>query len=207
MSKLDMHIARRIKFHDPDGQLDQTARTIQAVARISHGSTLEHMQRVALMAEGVAAERGWDQKAAFFGGLLHDIAKITLPAKLFDGQDITEAEYEQIKTHALKGFKILKTLGHQFTAMCAGLHHAMYAQGYGLTIEDFPGGWNPSVCKKVLELSAVISICDFIDAFRHRGTQLRDGSDKDSVSLKDLLYAKYPDDHHTIDLALELVIE
>lgn len=207
MSKLDMKIGRRIAYHDPDGQLDQTAKVISAVARIHHGSTLEHMQRVALMSEAVAAEFGWDQKAAFFGGLLHDIAKITLPAKLFDGHEIDEAEYEQIKTHAIKGFKILQSLSHNFTAMCAGLHHAMYAQGYGLTTVDFPKSWDAMTIKKVLELSAVISICDFIDAYTHRGTKLRDGSDKTGEDqLKDILYAKYPNDHRIVDVALQHVI-
>ena len=121
--------------------------------------------------------------------------------------EIDETEYEQIKTHALKGFRILKTLGHQFTAMCAGLHHAMYAQGYGLTTKDFPSDWTPGTIKKVLELSATISICDFVDAYRHRGTTLRGGAEKTGEDqLKELLYAKYPDDHYTIDVALQLVI-
>ena len=206
MSKLDMQIARQITFHDPNGQLDQTAKVIQALARINHSSTLEHMQRVALMSEAVAKKRGWDQKAAFFGGLLHDIAKLVLPSELFDGHDIDANEYTRIKTHATNGFKILKSLGHNFTAMCAGLHHAIYAHGYGVTTKDFPKEWDIMTAQKVLNLSAVISICDFIDAATHRSTRLH-GNTGEDLGLREMLYEKYPNNSDLIDIALGSVIE
>jgi putative nucleotidyltransferase with HDIG domain len=208
MSKLDMKIARRIAHYDPDGQLDHTARLFMAMGRINHESTLLHMQRVALASEATAKNLDWDTKAAFFAGLLHDIGKYILPAKLFDGHEIDEAEYAEIKTHAINGFKILKTLGHGFTAMCAGLHHAIYSQGYGLTTQELPRSWSPETVKKFLDISALISVCDFIDAFTHRGTKLRDGTSKTGGSqLKELLYDKYPNDHHIIDIALFHIIK
>ena len=54
----------------------------------------------------------------------------------------------------------------------------------------------------MLESSAIVSICDFVDAFTHRKTQIKDGSDKKVKSLRDMLRDKYPEDHQTIDIAL-----
>jgi len=198
---LQKKINGRIAKYDAKGSLDHTTKLIMIMASIRHASTLEHMQRVALMAEAVARTLKMDPKAAFFGGLLHDIGKIILPDQLFDNHNISGREYAEIKTHAINGFRILQDL-HHFTALCAGLHHAMYYRGYGLTANDFPQGWSPATIKKVLDISAIISICDFIDAFTHRNTKIKDGSNDNSPNLATTLKKKYPDDHRVIDVAL-----
>ena len=89
-----------------------------------------------------------------------------------------------------------------FVALCAGLHHAMYRNGYGLELRDFPKGFSPATVKKILEISKIVSICDFIDAYRHRKSAIRDGSDASTQDLKGMLYAKYPNDKLVVDLAL-----
>ena len=91
-----------------------------------------------------------DKKAAFFAGLLHDVGKIVLPADLFDGHNISAEEYARVKEHAIAGFRVLMQF-HYFTALCAGLHHALYKKGYGLAIDDFPKEWGLETIKKVLE--------------------------------------------------------
>ena len=93
--------------------------------------------RVALLSEEVARRQEKDAKAAFFGGLLHDIGKIVLPHQLFDGHDIDPVEYTEVKKHAIAGFEVLRKF-HEFVALCAGTHHALYASGYGLELKDFP---------------------------------------------------------------------
>jgi hypothetical protein len=57
--------------------------------------------------------------------------------------------------------------------------------------------------KKVLDISMIISICDFVEAFTSRKTKILDGSDK-APDLKGMLYAKYPNDMHTVDVVLSL---
>jgi len=116
-----------------------------------------------------------------------------------DGHNISAEEYAKVKEHAIAGFRALRGL-HAFTALCAGLHHNLYKAGYGLTLEDFPKDWSLATIKKVLEISAVISVCDFIDAFTHRATKILDGSA--GPDLRTMLVQKYPDDVLIVDLAL-----
>jgi len=99
----------------------------------------------------------------------------------------------------MAGFRALRGL-HAFTALCAGLHHNLYKAGYGLTLDDFPKEWSMATIKKVLEISALISICDFIDAFTHRATKILDGSK--GADLRTMLVQKYPDDVGMVELAM-----
>ncbi|MCX6744643.1 MAG: HD domain-containing protein [Candidatus Parcubacteria bacterium] len=203
---LDAIVEAKIKQYQPKNGLDRTAEIILAFCGINHPLVKDHNQRVSLLAEAVAHVQGKDTKAAFFAGLLHDAGKLTENAELFDGHDISQAEYEKVKDHALAGFKALRK-HHQFVALCAGYHHAMCFHGYGLTADAFPKEWHMGTVKKILEISAILAVCDFIDAFTHRKTKIKDGSDQAAPDLKGMLYAKYPDDHAIIDIALAKNIE
>ncbi|MDD5043196.1 MAG: HD domain-containing protein [Patescibacteria group bacterium] len=191
----------KIEKYETKNGLGHTAKIFLALSSVNHPEVKEHNERVALLAEAIAGKLKKDKKAAFFGGLLHDVGKILFPYKLFDGHDITGEEYEEIKKHALAGFNALKNF-HAFTALCAGLHHALYMRGYGLKIDDFPKKWGLHTIKKVLEISAIISVADFIDAATHRQTILKDApGDK---SWETILREKYPEDQLIIDTALSL---
>ena len=192
-------INAKVEAYNPRGGLSQTAKFFLALIGINHGDTREHCERVALLAERVAVMMKKDAKASFFAGLLHDTGKLVLPAPLFDGHNISAEEYAKVKEHAMAGFRALRGL-HAFTALCAGLHHNLYKAGYGLTLEDFPKDWSMATIKKVLEISAVISVCDFIDAYTHRATKVLDGSA--GPDLRTMLVQKYPDDVLLVELAL-----
>ena len=204
--ELDRIVAEKIKQYQPKNGLDRTAEIILAFCGINHPMVKKHNQHVALLAEAVAIAMGKDAKAAFFAGLLHDAGKLTQNAELFDGHDISQAEYDKVKDHARAGFEALKK-HHQFVALCAGYHHAMCFHGYGLKADAFPKDWHMGTVKKILEISAIIAVCDFIDAFTQRKTKIKDGSDQVAPDLKGMLYAKYPDDHAIIDIALAKNIE
>ncbi|MDO8640858.1 MAG: HD domain-containing protein [Nitrosarchaeum sp.] len=197
-------VKKKIETYNPKGGLAYTAKFFLTLAEVNHESTKDHVERVALLAESVAKQMKKDTKATFFAGLLHDVGKIILPPELFDGHNISTEEYSRVKTHAIAGFKALKKL-HQFTALCAGFHHNLYQAGYGIGAHEFPSNWSTLTIKKVLDISVIISICDFVDAFTHRKTQIKDGSDSQSSSLKDMLYQKYPNDHFVIDIVLEKI--
>lgn len=199
-------VQKKIKQYKPKGGLDHSARFFLALCDINHGSTKQHVENVALLAESTAKALRKDAKAAFFAGIFHDIGKLVLSSNLFDGHNVDANEYEEIKTHAQAGFKALENF-HLFVALCAGLHHNLYKKGYGLTVDVFPKEWSPATVKKVLEISAIISICDFVDAFINRETKIKDGSDQGSKCLRDMLYDKYPDDHHVIDVVLKELLD
>ncbi len=193
----------KIEKYNPKGGLGVISHLFLSMAEINHSSTKRHAERVALLCEFVAKRMRRDCKAAFFAGLLHDLGKLLLPSSLFFGLDITDKEYKQIKEHAISGFKALRgqTL---FTALCAGFHHNLGKVGYGADIGDFPRSLSLATVKKVLEISMIVSICDFIDAFTHRETEIRDGSNTRSKNLRVILYEKYPEDRATIDVALSI---
>jgi putative nucleotidyltransferase with HDIG domain len=198
---LDTKVTKKIKQYKPKGNLDLTAEIILAFSGVNHPQVKSHCQRVGLLAEATAQELGKDTKAALFAGLLHDSGKITQPHTLFDGHNISAEEYEEVKKHVIAGFDALKK-HHLFVALCAGLHHALFPNGYGLKTNVFPKNWHMGTVKKILEISAIISVCDFTDAFCHRTTKIKDGSDQAAPDLKRMLYAKYPEDHRTIDIVL-----
>lgn len=193
-------VQERINHYDPQGKLDQTARVMMNLMGIKHPKVADHVRRVALLAEAVAIHLEKDGKAAFFAGLLHDIGKLVLPYPLFDGHEISAEEYAEVKQHALASFEALNDL-HMFCALCAGLHHAMYQKGYGITMADIPTSIQPATAKKILEIAAIVSIVDFIEAYTFRKTKILDGSGN-APSLEEMLKTKYPDDHIIIAIAL-----
>jgi len=195
-------VQNKIDDYKPEGNLDHTAKLLLALSSLNHALVKGHIERVALLTEAVANRTGINTKAAFFAGLLHDTAKLVLPSELFDGRNITDEQYQRVKTHALQGFLALKDM-HLFVAICAGIHHALYHHGYGLTLEDFPKEWNLATVKLALDVGMIISVCDFIDAYMHRKTKIKDGSADNAPSLKEMLYQKYPNEHAMIDIVLE----
>lgn len=195
-------IENRIKKYCPKGGLDNTTRVLLDLMSISHLPVKEHSERVALMVEAVAIKKKKDAKAAFFSALLHDIGKITEEKHLFDGRNITAEEYAEVKKHAIAGAIALKR-AHLFTAYSGpGFHHAIYQNGYGFEVKDFPKNWQPKTVKKSLEISAFIGVCDDIDASMTRKTIMKD-ADGSALSLKERLEKKFPDDVEVIRFALE----
>lgn len=197
-------IKRKIREYNPKGGLGQTAVVLLTLLSISHPLVRKHAERVALLAEAVALKMKKDAKAAFFAGLLHDTGKASIPNHLFDGRDITEEEYAEVKKHSLAGFLALKEK-HLFTAYCAGFHHALNAKGYGLTLRDFPEDWELQTVKKVLEIATIIAICDYIDAAFTRDGVMKSDTEASGTGLRERLEKKFPDDLEGVRIALEKV--
>lgn len=141
---LQTTIEKKINQYNPIGGLMQTAHLFLNMAKVNHLSTLEHCERVALMAEHVAIKIKKDAKAAFF----------------------------------------------------------LYLNGYGVDFKDFPKNWNASTIKKVLEVSAIISICDFVDAYTTRKTTIKTG---ETGNLSEMLEKKYPEDKMIIESVLKYI--
>jgi len=162
----------------------------------------EHAARVAKLSRLSARAFGKDERKAYLAGLFHDEGKQFLPPELFAGGEITDEEYEQIKTHAVKGYKDLKS-HMEFSGLCAGLHHRMGSgDGYGVTLEDIPEDISFSNLKKLLDIATIVSIADFIDAYNTRTTSVHLPSPK--RPLVELLTNKYPAESVLIKIMLEL---
>jgi putative nucleotidyltransferase with HDIG domain len=162
--------------------------------------TRDHVKRVAKYSARVAKALGKDVKAAYLGGLYHDVGKISIDSSLFIGRDVSLVEYDEIKTHASLGRDMLKGK-YEFTSLVAGLHHNMcIGGGYGIDLNEIPG-WSLSTVKKVLDISTVVSVCDFIDAYQTRKTTMIGGS---AEPLAKMLYDRFSNDRPIVDKALEV---
>ena len=89
--------------------------------------------------------------------LLHDVGKIGIPNEIINKPDkLTEAEYALIKSHAIKGYDILKPISEMpDLAIGARWHHERYdGKGYpdGKVGEDIP------------EIARIICVADCYDA-------------------------------------------
>ena len=123
-----------------------------------------HSARVAQYAREIAKRFGYSkeqQDSIYMSGLLHDVGKIGVsdtiinkPAKL------TDTEYAIIKTHPVKGAKILQNIQeHSELAVGARWHHERYdGRGYpdGLSGKDIP------------EEARIIAVADAYDAMTSR---------------------------------------
>jgi putative nucleotidyltransferase with HDIG domain len=194
---LNEYITKKIFDYKPKNGLEYVATFFINISSIKHGNVTNHVERVSLLSEVVAEKLNFDMKLAFFDGLLHDVGKIVLPSELFDDRVISQEEYDEIKKHTIYGSEILSN--YLFLRLCCGLHHAVYHDGYGLTTEDLPKNIGIDNIKKILIISTIVSICDFIDAFTHRTTKIKTSNETD---LKKLLYEKYPNDINIVDIAL-----
>ncbi len=173
-----------------------------AIATVRHDGVKEHAIRVATLAAKAAVKLKLDARAAYVAGILHDVGKIALPCHLFDGHKITEEEYADVKKHVRLGFEVLKGK-YLFTGLVAGFHHALGKSGYGLSIKDFPENLSLDTVKKILDIAALIAICDYVDAATTRSTILKNGAS--GTSLREALEKKYPNSILEIDTVLKLI--
>jgi hypothetical protein len=193
-------VKRRIKKYKPKGGLGNTALVIVGLFGINHSKVNDHNTGIVMLAEAVAKQLGKDEKLTFFAAVFHDMAKLTFNADLFNGREITREEYENLKRHAFAAFTVLKDV-YLLTALCAGLHHAMYENGYGVSMKDFPKFLGPRTAKKALEIAMILAICDDIDASLHRKTKIMNNSGA-NLTLAGRLEEKFPDDIKTVKIAL-----
>lgn len=173
-----------------------------AIATVRNDGVKEHSVRVATLAAKAAVKLKLDARAAYIAGILHDVGKIALPCHLFDGHEITDEEYADVKNHVKLGFEVLKGK-HLFTGLVAGFHHALGKSGYGLTVRDFPEDLSLDTVKKILDIAALIAICDYVDAATTRDTIVKDGAA--GASLRENLETKYPNSILEIDTVLGLI--
>jgi hypothetical protein len=169
---------------------------------IQYAYSKKHCEQVAILSEAIAEKTSNNPQRAFFCGLLHDFGKFLLPARVFDESNANfRSEYDLAKTHARIGFISLKDID-LFTALCAGTHHNVYENGYGISMDCIPTNWSASAVKDFLETANIVSIADFADAST-RKTTIRDGSYHYGTDLKSILYGKYFKYQSIVDIAIE----
>ena len=126
--------------------------------------TNDHSQRVAKYAAWIGKLLGMTKKEQddlYIIGLLHDVGKIGVHEEIINKPGpLTDAEYEEIKSHTTVGFEILNVITEMpEAAKCARWHHERYdGRGYpdGLAGTDIP------------EMARIICVADAYDAMTSR---------------------------------------
>jgi HD-GYP domain-containing protein (c-di-GMP phosphodiesterase class II) len=90
-------------------------------------------------------------------GLLHDIGKIILPARLLNkAEKLTDEEFDIIKTHAETSYQILKSVDEYVTIAGFVLHHHEHWDGTG-----YPAGLKG---EEIPIQSRIIAVADAFEA-------------------------------------------
>lgn len=185
-------IRKNIDQYQFGPRLGKVIERFLASGETSYQKVTEHAWHVAILVKRVARQLGYDERLAFVAGLLHDLGKLTCPPDLFDGFEIDETEFVRVKRHAVAGYLELRHIDLEL-ALIVGLHHAVYAGGYGILERDIPTNrFSQSEKERILELASIISICDYIDADLTRLTIIKDGQGRERADILMRLWNKYP---------------
>jgi PAS domain S-box-containing protein len=145
-------------------QLEGTMRgTLQAVANMVEMRdpyTSGHERRVGIIAADIAREMGWDERkcqSLQLIGTVHDIGKIGIPAEILSRPTrLTQLEYEMVKTHAVRGYEILKDV--DFPLPIAEVIHQHHERLDG---SGYPRGLKG---EEILLESRILAVADILEA-------------------------------------------
>jgi PAS domain S-box-containing protein len=140
--------------------MEGTVRAIAYTVETRDPYTAGHQRRVTRLACSIGEEMGLSQdriEGLRMSGELHDIGKIHVPAEILSkpGQ-ISEAEYNIIKTHPQVGHDILKTIEFPWPVAITVLQHH----------ERMDGSGYPSALKgkDILLEARILAVADVIEA-------------------------------------------
>lgn len=139
---------------------EQTAAALASAIDEKDAYTRGHSARVASYARTIAERAGKSEKTCddvYYAGLLHDVGKIGIPDGIINKRGkLTEEEYELIKTHPERGYRILASIaGSPHLREGARYHHERY-DGNG-----YPHGL---AGKEIPDIARMISVADAYDA-------------------------------------------
>jgi putative nucleotidyltransferase with HDIG domain len=123
-----------------------------------------HAARVAALADAVARELGWNRwqlRALRVGATLHDIGKLTVPARILRKEGPLEPEeLEQLRTHPEVGVRLIQPIVRARCAIPYVLHHHERWDGRG-----YPHG----LAGAAIPLEArLLALADAFDAMTSR---------------------------------------
>jgi PAS domain S-box-containing protein/putative nucleotidyltransferase with HDIG domain len=175
------------------------ARALSSAMLFVDPYTSSHQQRVAAMARLVGIKLGLDTERCewlYFGGLLHDIGKATIPTSILSKPGkLTDEEWILIKSHVKRGYEILKEidLPEPVIDMVLNHHERLDSSGY-------PNGFTED---QITLDARLLAVCDVVEAMSsHRPYRQALKMEEVFAELKDNKGVKY--DEKIVDLMLEM---
>lgn len=193
---------RKQSFERLRQSLEETVNALATAVEMRDPYTAGHQHRVTSLATAIAEEMGLSKEkieGIRMAGVIHDVGKIRVPAEILSwpGQ-LTEIDFNLIKTHPQVGYDILKRieLPHQVTKIMLQHHERMDGSGYP---EGLKG-------EKILIEARVLAVADVVEAMAsHRPYRAALGIEKalEEISKnKGILY-----DAKVVDACLKLFVE
>lgn len=119
-----------------------------------------HQRRVAEYSREVAEKLKFDTykiNAIYWGGLIHDIGKISIPLDILNKPGaLTKEEFEIVKAHPVKGYEIISDINFPWPLSDIILQHHERLDGSGYPYQ-LKGD-------EIIEEAKIIGICDIFDA-------------------------------------------
>lgn len=136
------------------------AETVSRAMGFRDPYTADHERRVAYLSRAVGQKMGLKKNIAeglYIGGLLHDIGKIAVPESLLSRPGtLIKEEWDLIRTHAKRGYEILKDANLPWPVADMALHHHERLNGSG-----YPDGIKGDELS--LEVR-ILAVCDVAEA-------------------------------------------
>ena len=161
-----------------------------------------HQKRVADLARSIAEEMNLSGEiidGIGMAGLVHDLGKISIPVEILgQPRQLTDGEYNVVKTHPEIGYQILKDIDfYRPVALIVYQHHErMNGTGYPLGIRG----------DDILPEARILGVADVVEAIcRHRPYRPASGIDK---ALKEISqYSGVLYDQEVVDACTRLFLE
>jgi len=113
----------------------QTVLAMSKAVEIRDPYTAGHHRRVAHLAASIAQSMELSEKVVegiFFGGLIHDIGKIAVPAEILSRPGkLHKEDVYYLQTHCFKGYEILKSIDFPWPIAEMALQHHEHLDGSG----------------------------------------------------------------------------
>ena len=178
----------------------QLAETTSHALEFRDPYTAGHQRNVAELARLVGERMGFNEerrRGLYIAGLLHDIGKISIPEEILTYPDnLREAEWALIRSHARCGYEILKDTNFPWPVAELACHHHERLDGSG-----YPGGLKGDELS--LEVR-ILAVCDVVDAMlANRPYRLARPKEEIIKELRAGRGEKY--DSRVVDLLLEII--
>lgn len=151
---------RKQNFEKIRKALDATVRAMAATVETRDPYTAGHQQRVAHLAQAIAAEMKLDEEqieGIRIAGLIHDIGKIAVPAEILTKPGkLTPLEYNLVKIHPQSGYDILKDIDFPWPVADAVFQHHERLDGSG-----YPQGIKSD---SIILQARILAVADVVEA-------------------------------------------
>lgn len=140
-----------------------------------------HSAITGLLVERITITHGLDPKLVC-SAIMHDFGKLYyIDREIVESRDnINDDDYDFVKLHPIIGFERLKER-FLFTAICCGLHHKYYRNGYGIEENEIPKNISSETKEMLKQDAKIIAICDYIEAYYSRSTSRKHGAKKGNL--------------------------